>query len=274
MIKKIFVLALVLLVLASISYAVEKSMVKIGGNVVVEKGETVKDAVAVGGSVTVNGRVEGSAVAVGGDVKVGSGGRIVKDAVSIGGTITKASGAVVGGNIVELPVMNMMALPVLGKGMMVAFIGGIIILKIMVFIGLLALAILAVALFAREIGVVSFKIERELWKSLGIGILGAIITPVLVVILAISIVGIILIPVLIFLVVIAGLHGYIAVSQLVGKKVLQAFKKYNQPMMTEAIIGVVIFFLMFLIPLIGPAVKALAATIGFGAVIATRFGTK
>ena len=42
-----------------------KNKVRIGGNVVVEEGTEVKDAVAVGGSVTVNGKVRDSAVAVG-----------------------------------------------------------------------------------------------------------------------------------------------------------------------------------------------------------------
>ena len=48
-----------------------KDKVRIGGDVVVEEGTEVKDAVAVGGSVTVNGTVRDSAVAVGGSVGSG-----------------------------------------------------------------------------------------------------------------------------------------------------------------------------------------------------------
>ena len=48
-----------------------RNKVRIGGNVVVDEGTEVKDAVAVGGSVTVNGRVRDSAVAVGGSIILG-----------------------------------------------------------------------------------------------------------------------------------------------------------------------------------------------------------
>jgi len=80
----IFVILLFPLVSA---YARDK--VRIGGNVVVEKGTEVNDAVAVGGSVTVNGRVRDSAVAVGGSVTLGPDAVIGKDVVSIGGASNK-----------------------------------------------------------------------------------------------------------------------------------------------------------------------------------------
>ena len=40
----------------------------VGGNVTVPKGSTVPDAVAIGGSITVDGTVDGDAVAIGGSV--------------------------------------------------------------------------------------------------------------------------------------------------------------------------------------------------------------
>ena len=50
------------IVLIPLANATARDKVRIGGNVVVEEGTEVKDAVAVGGSVTVNGKVRLSAV--------------------------------------------------------------------------------------------------------------------------------------------------------------------------------------------------------------------
>ncbi len=66
--KKYFKLIAVILpiVLFPLVSANARDKVRIGGNVIVEEGTEVKDAVAVGGSVTVYGKVRKSAVAVGG----------------------------------------------------------------------------------------------------------------------------------------------------------------------------------------------------------------
>ena len=63
---------------------VMKRLTKVGG---------VKDAVAIGGSVTVNsgGRATGNAVAIGGDVREANS-RVEGDAVSIAGEILKRRG--------------------------------------------------------------------------------------------------------------------------------------------------------------------------------------
>ena len=74
-------------------------MVRIGGDVTVEEGRVVKDAVAIGGSVTVHsgGRVTGDAVAIGGDVHLKANAHVEGDAVAIGGEILKEEGASLGG---------------------------------------------------------------------------------------------------------------------------------------------------------------------------------
>ena len=77
------------LLLLPASGAQANDRVRIGGDVVVEKGMTVKDAVAVGGNVTVNGVVNKSAVAVGGSVFLGPDAVVRKDVVCIGGVIEK-----------------------------------------------------------------------------------------------------------------------------------------------------------------------------------------
>ncbi|MGD8947324.1 MAG: hypothetical protein PVI62_11725, partial [Desulfobacterales bacterium] len=84
--------------------------VRIGGDVVVDEGTEVKDAVAVGGSVTVNGKVRDSAVAVGGAVILGPNAVIGKDVVSIGGAVKQAQGSIIHGDIVEMNIPGISAI--------------------------------------------------------------------------------------------------------------------------------------------------------------------
>ena len=106
--KKYFKLIAVILplVLFPLVSANAKDKVRIGGDVVVEEVIEVKDAVAVGVSVTVNGKVRDSAVAVGGSVILGPNAVIGKDVVSIGGAVKQAQGSKIHGDIVELKIQK------------------------------------------------------------------------------------------------------------------------------------------------------------------------
>jgi hypothetical protein len=72
--------------------------------VTVDEGRVVKDAVAIGGSVTVHsgGRVTGNAVAIGGDVHLKANAHVEGDTVAIGGEILKEEGASLGGSEVAI----------------------------------------------------------------------------------------------------------------------------------------------------------------------------
>ncbi len=110
--KKYYKLIAVILpiVLFPLVSANAKDKVRIGGNIVVEEGTEVKDAVAVGGSVTVNGKVRDSAVAVGGSVILGSAAVIGKDVVSIGGAVKQAQGSKIHGDVVEVNIPGVSAI--------------------------------------------------------------------------------------------------------------------------------------------------------------------
>ena len=99
------------------------------------------------------------------------------------------------------------------------------------------------------------------------GILGIILIAPLAVMLAISIVGIILIPIEILAVFLALLIGYIAVAIIIGKKLLRALNTDNPSIALSAILGVLILWLVGMIPIFGSMVKAIALIVGFGSVI-------
>ncbi|MES1211373.1 MAG: polymer-forming cytoskeletal protein, partial [Acidobacteriota bacterium] len=91
------------------------SRVKIIGKIVVDKdemveeavavlgsvrvdGEVAEDVVAVGGSVVINGKVGGSVVSVGRDVRLGPHAEVMGDVTSVGGTILREEGSKVHGS--------------------------------------------------------------------------------------------------------------------------------------------------------------------------------
>jgi UDP-3-O-[3-hydroxymyristoyl] glucosamine N-acyltransferase len=80
------------------------AVVAIHGDVVVRRGGRVVKAVALGGSVSVEGGavVVQNAVAVGGDVKLAQGARVDKDAMALGGQVRSAPGARVAGAVIGL----------------------------------------------------------------------------------------------------------------------------------------------------------------------------
>jgi hypothetical protein len=76
------------------------SRVNVGGSVRVEKDETVETAVAVGGSVTVDGEVEEEVAAIGGPARIN--GRVGGDVTSVGSSVRLGPHAVVEGNVTSV----------------------------------------------------------------------------------------------------------------------------------------------------------------------------
>lgn len=244
----------------------DRSIIKIGSDVHVEKDMRVEDAVAVGGSVYVDGIVDGDAVAIGGTIHLGEESIIHGDAVTVGGNIDKAEGAMIYGTTVDVGSFDFENI-FGGKHFFNGFGSIPKFLIIIPLIGLFALVLLLVVLIPTEISTVELNIKNEpiimfLWGTLGI-----ILVVPLAVLLAISIVGIVLIPLEILAVFLASLIGYIAVAIIIGKKLLRALKNDNPSILFSAILGVFILWLIGLIPIFGSIVKAIAWIIGFGAVI-------
>ena len=281
--KKLFVcvLAAFLLVsIVSVSHArvlvKDTSVVKLNEDINMGQGLMFKDLVAFKGNVNVKGDVGGDVVAVLGNVHLFPTARVSGDIVSIGGKITRDEGSKVKGEITEI---------VIGKGgekMAEAYaplvvgmgVGGLLLLKALAFLGFIGLSMIIVSFMTGKIGAMSSKIEKEWLKTLLWGILGFVLIGPIAVLLAITVIGIPLIVVEMILVSIAMLTGYIAVSQLIGKKFTKAIRRPNQPMIIEVMWGLAILFLVDMIPVLGMMVKCLAMTFGFGSAIMTKLGKK
>ena len=276
-----------------------EDVVRFGDDVIVNEGEVVRgDAVAILGSVLVNGTVEGDAVAVGGGVSVGPNGRVDGDGVAIGGGVTREEGGSVGGEVVSIGkggnwrgrwqngqfIRTHRGFPwrfFSGAGRLVGWIGWTIVVLI--------LCLLVAAVAGRQVGTIYARARRDAFKMGLIGLaawllVGPVIVLFLVTIIGIPI-GIVVIPILFAL---ALLFGYTGVAQAVGERfgagagrsiyanVALGVLLLNALVILGSIFrltGSVVGAFGWVITFVGAAVMFVAATVGLGTVIMTRFGT-
>ena len=264
-----FILPIVLFPLVS---ANARDKVRIGGNIIVEEGTEVKDAVAVGGSVTVNGKVRKSAVAVGGSVVLGPNAVVGKDVVSIGGAVKQAQGSKIHGSVVEMNIPGVSAIiPFFSKDTSSSWFWTF---KITTFIGFLALAVLLVAALPKPFDLITNNVQQNLGKVILWAVLGLVVLVPLAFFLLISVVGIPLIALEVFLAGIAFLVGYIAIAQLLGDKIAALMKRPALSVIWLTVMGLLALWLIGWVPFLGSFVKAAAIVLGFGGVLTTLFTSR
>ena len=250
------------------------NIVKIGSDVTIEEGMKVRNVLAIGGQITVDGVVDNHIVAIGGSVVL-TGKAVVGGSVfCIGGIIVKGRGAEVHGNLTEINAEDMSA--AIANALSEEWEGWswiFAIISISIFLGVLLLTILTVFLIPKPIRLISSAIKEKPFKVSVWGIAGLVLIVPLAVLLAISVVGIVLIPLEMTIVLCAVLIGFIAVSQLVGRRLFTVLKRQDQSMMRETIWGLIILWLIGWIPYVGWIVKMCAIVLGLGGVLLTRFGT-
>ncbi|MBU4580878.1 MAG: hypothetical protein KKH02_00405 [Proteobacteria bacterium] len=250
------------------------SIFKIGSDVTIEKGQKIRNVVAIGGQITVSGAVEKNVVAIGGSVVLTKTAVVKGNVVSLGGVIVIATDAEVGGDLTEINSSNLFetlttALNSEWEGWSWIFA----VISLSIFLVILVLALLIAALLPKPVRIVSEAIHENTLKVIFCGILGLVLIAPLALLLTISVVGIALIPLEVIVVVCSVLLGFIAVGRIIGGKVLRLFKRPNPGIVLETFWGLLILWLIGWIPYIGWMVKAIAIVIGLGAVLITRFGT-
>ena len=253
-------------------------LVVITGGAEVRSSETVEDVFVVDGDVSVDGFVDGDVVAVAGDVNVT--GDISGDLTAFAGQITVERGASVGGDVTygdEEPEIE--------RG---AEIGGdvtdedlddfsdapwgliaSIALWIAMTASLLVLGLMLVAMTPRVAEATAAAGRSNLWESLGIGIAAWIGLPLLGALALITVIGIPMGVILLLATIPVFALGYIAASHALGRRVAGS----ASPVLAF-LAGFGILRAIALIPFLGAAVSALAATWGVGMLIvaASRAG--
>ncbi len=254
--------------------AEERSIVRIGSDVTIEAGQKVHNVVVIGGQITISGGVDNNVVAVGGSVVLTKTAVVGGSILSLGGIIVSAKDSQISGNMTEINSSNLFetlttALSDEWEGWSWVFA----VISLSIFLVILVLALLIVALLPKPVRTVAEAISENTFKVALCGLLGLVLIAPLALLLTISVVGIALIPLEVIVVVCSILLGFIAVGQLIGKKVLKLFKRRNPSMIRETFWGLIILWLIGWIPYIGWMVKAVAIVIGLGAALITRFGT-
>ena len=276
--------------------------VNIGGDITIEADERVSDpVVAVGGSVTVLGHVDDDVVAVGGSVHLGPNAVVRGDVTSVGGRIEQSHGAVIRGHVNEIRFgpPNFQFHPGLFLGPLVGwdmFSGWFRLVGTLLRLGIvLMLVFVAVLAAPRVVERIGERAAREPWMSGFTGLLAQLLfVPVLVlsiVVLAVSIIGIpllVLVPFAILGFLLAVLIGFTGVVLRLGRWAAGP----DRPAFVTLAVGVIIVAAVGLLgrtfglipaPLwpitwflgvIGFFAEYVAWTVGLGAALLTRFGTR
>lgn len=284
---------------------ISRDALALGGGVKID-GEVFGNAVAMGGSIKVDGRVTGDVIAVGESVELGEDSEVLGDVVSVGGEVERAEGAVVLGEIREVDFIDQ--IPNFGdftwwdaagrtsrgvgsfvRSVLVALFGSAFVL-----IASLVMRVVA----PRQLDRVQSAAGREFWMAAFVGLMIQLLTlPMLLAVtllLIISIIGIpflLLIPFFVLAFCIVALLGYAGVAQGVGSWLAGRLGMTLRGGFFTLLVGVVAiqsigFFADFLsaagvpfvitgmLALIGFLVKFVAWTVGLGAVVIGRFGSR
>jgi hypothetical protein len=282
--------------------------VEVGGSITIGEDELIEgDVVAVGGTVTVHGKVEGDCVAIGGDVILHDGAVIEGDAVAVGGKVRSTGDAEVMGERVSIDIGLNVGDWFRGWGSgsdhdwsFEPPRGVTFVLRLVKLLGVLLVVSLVYAVAGRRMEIVARRIDEEPGQSFLIGLLAVCATPfafvVVSILLAITLIGILLIPVLAALVAALGVAGVAAAALAVGRRVLAArsgdggLAPTGSPYRSLAV-GVLALYAVkivgwvldvgwtFLDPVallfnvLGAFVLAFASILGYGALMTSRFGT-
>ena len=288
----------------------DQDRVRFGGSVSVNEGETLTgDAVAIGGSVRVDGTVTGNAVAIGGGLELGPHADVQGDVVSIGGALKRDPGARIGGKVVDVGGFNFdfgrlregrssrrflfpFGFPFFGPTM------GLVALMLTVgrVIMLCALTSLVVLVGREYVEGAGARAAAEPIKAGVVGLLAQLLfVPLLVItilVLVVTIIGIpllVLIPFVLLALAAIGLVGFTAVAFTLGRLVSRRFDWSDRNPYVTVVTGIVLLISpvliarliglagVLLVPITGTLAflgflaEYLAWTIGFGAVALLRF---
>jgi len=288
---------------SNVHWRKSSAKVHIGSSIVVGEDELVTDpVVAVGGSVTVLGRVDDDVVAVGGSVRLGPKARVRGDVTAVGGSVTQEKGASIGGTVNEIrigPQFNIRPWHVFDgmwfDGWNVVGDGFRLLGTVMRVSLVLLLALLVTLIAARPVQRIADRVGRDPWLSGFTGLMAQLLfIPVLVltiVVLAVSIIGIpllLLVPFGIVAFLIAMLVGFAGVALRVGRWAVGE----QRPAFVALAVGVILVSTVALVTrtlallpvplwpiswILGFTaffLEYLAWTVGLGGALLTRFGTR
>jgi hypothetical protein len=270
----------------------------VGGVATVEQGATVNgDVMVAGGVLRIGGRINGDIAVFGGSVTLEGSAHVTGDLVSFGGSVQRSPGAIVAGEVRDgsdffFPdILGAQLFPgaerfEFGERVTLQdspgrWLAGLLwrVLRIgLVIMALTALALVVSLLWPKGIE----QLGKTAWQQpvvvVLVGLLSWIVGLGLVVLLAVTIC---LIPVALLLaltLLVAVLLSWVTAGWLVGRSLLAALNLRHATVVLEATIGTlvlaIVYFLVGVIPCTEFIFGTLIASLGLGAIVLTRFGTR
>ena len=266
---------LILLGLAAGAKAETNSIVKINSDVVIEEGTKVHHVIVLGGQITVNGTVEQHVVAIGGSAVLTRTATVGGDVFVLGGIIAMGKGADVRGTLTEINSSNISdAISNLLSDNWEGWSWLFAVFSVVVFFATLIIAILIVLLIPKPILTIADGITLHTYRAAIAGFIGLLMIAPVAVLLTLSVIGIVLIPLQIVVVACAAVFGFVAVAQILVKRILVLAKKPDQSLLRQTFWGLLVLWIIGWVPYIGWMMKVLAIVLGMGGVMITRFGAK
>lgn len=268
--------SIALILFVAVASVEANNIVKIGGDVTVEKDQKVNNIIAVGGQVTINGVVDHNAVAVGGSIVLANNAVVRGDVVCVGGVIVKGNGAQVFGDITEINSANIStAVTSVLRGELEGWSLIFNIISLCFFAIIFIIALIMDILLPRPMIAITNELQSHKAKSFFWGFLSTLMMVPFFMLLVISLIGITLIPLVFTVLLLAFILGYITVGTLIGDLfLLKIFHRQSKGLVGKTLLGLILLWLIGWIPYIGWLVKILALTFGFGGVILALFSRR
>lgn len=273
-------------------------IVKFTGSIAIEKDDTVNgNVVAMSGNIEVAGRVNGDITAMAGNISLKSTAYVTGNVVTMAGSIYEEEGATVLGNRTQLarggvasivpplpPVPTVPPAPGTGgivKGPGIGRVHNPVAPVTRWFgwmIGMAAVSALMLTLFPRPVEQMVNALSHEPGRILATGLVGWVLYPVALLVVVLTIIGIPLAVLGVVMVPVVVAVGIVVAAMPVGHRVRDMFggshtwAREDRPLL-DALIGIGVLMLATAAPLVGWLVWPVAAVIGLGVVLVTRFGT-
>ncbi len=276
---------------------VDGSIIAAGGDVIVSG--TARNVFVVGGDVSIAGVVKNDLLAgcgqlitgkksrIGKDAFVGCGnariaGKIYRDLWVGAGTMKIAPGALIKGKLdysaenVDISentqifgAITSYARPELGRQAAKFFAGVALTCKIVSLLAALILGILIIIFFPNQVKMVASAMLNKFWRNLGWGIVWLIVTPVIALLLFMTLIGIPLGVLLSFLYLFGIYTAGIFISVVIGKAIFDRLGRTKISLIWSLLLGLIIYNLIGLIPLLGGLIKFVLFLWAFGALVAS-----
>lgn len=282
---------------------VSRDVVRILADVSIADDQEVGQAVAIIGSVRVDGHVRNDVVAVLGSVDLGPKAVVQGNVVAVGGRIRRASGAQIHGDVTEVSLGDhgVSVAPWLGPAIPFFFLDGIsavprLVGSIFRFVLLALLASMALVLARRTVEASAQRVRENPVQAVLVGLAaGILLVPVIFLtsfVLAISIIGIpllLLLPFALLALCLIALAGFTGTAYSVGQWARRRFGNAAPTPVIDVCVGVLVILLPVLLARVialagwpmnpvswlllaaGVGVEFLAWSSGFGAVLTNAF---